>query len=131
MRIFKATYSKPLQKGAKIISRKGVKFAEYKTRRGNEKERLTQAGDKILCEVKVYSIQFQDKHDIKRVVKAYTNERETQKLADTIEELLNGKEPDAEWIENLMPRVRDSLIEFGLIDTNKAQIGKPLTEHIA
>ena len=130
MRIHKPTYSKPLPPGAKVVTKKGVKFAKYKAKGRIEESRLTQAGDKILCEVKTWMIEWRDAQDIKRTLKAYTNERETQKLAGVIEEILGGAQPDPAWIESLKPRIRDSLIEYGLINPQRAQIGKPLTEHI-
>ena len=136
MRVFKPTYSKPLPEDAKTFlckqgKDKGLMFAKFKDAKGHTTQaRLTKSRDKILVEVNCWHISFEDKHDIKRQLKAYTNQRATQDLADKIQDLLDGRQPDAEWIEKLRPAIRNELIRFGLIDAERAAIGKPLSEHI-
>jgi len=135
MRIWKPSYSKPLPKEAKTFTckqgrDKGKQFAKFKDSRGHVTQaRLTRTGDKILVEVNCWHISFEDSHSIKRQLKAYTNQRATQDLADKIQDLLEGQQPDSEWIENLNPVIRNELISFGVIDTQRAAIGK-LSEHI-
>ena len=136
MRIWKPSYSKPLPKGAKTFlckqgKDKGRMLAKFKDARNHtQTARLTRTGDKILVEVNCWHISFEDSHSIKRQLKAYTNQRATQDLADKIQDLLDNHQPDAEWIENLNPAIRDELIKFGLVDAGKAAIGKLLSEHI-
>jgi integrase len=139
MRIYKPTYSKPLPEGAKVFSRKHKKFARFKDKKGHTKEaRLTKSKDKILCETSHWHISFEDNLSIRRELKAYTNEQETKRLADRIQQLLNYKsnnQPlDSElqkFIENLNIRIRNELINFGLLDSEKAKAGKLLTELVS
>ena len=136
MRSYKPTYSKPLPEDAKTFlckqgKDKGKMFAKFKDTNGHTTQaRLTKTGDKILVEVTHWQISFEDRFDIKRQLKAYINQRATQDLADKIQDLLDGRTPNAEWIEKLSPTIRNELIKFGLIDSQKAAIGKPLSEHI-
>ncbi len=139
MRIYKPTYSKPLPEGAKILRRKSGKYAKFKNTKGHTKEaRLTKSGDKILCETSHWHIKFEDNLSIVRELKAYTNEQATQRLADRIQQLLNCKsnnQPlDSElqkFVEQLSVKIRDELIGFGLLDSQKASAGKPLTELVS
>ena len=49
MRVYKPTYSKPLPKGAKVFTRKHIKYAKYKDAKGHTTEaRLTKKGDKMM-----------------------------------------------------------------------------------
>ena len=124
MRVYKPTYSKPLPEGAKIFSRKGKGYAKFKDTKGHTAEaRLTKAGDKILCETEHWHIGFEDIRGIRRQLKAFTNEQTTKRLADRIQQLLNGKAnnlpPDTElqkFIEQIPATIRDELISFGLLD---------------
>ncbi|MHC4618930.1 MAG: tyrosine-type recombinase/integrase [Planctomycetota bacterium] len=137
MRIWKPSYSKPLPPGAKIVTKKGVKYARFKGKRGLEELRLTDKGDRVLCEVKKYVIQFDDHLGIKRKVKAYTDKAASTREADNIQRLVTFKASQTplsnelqEWVEKLNPKMRDELISFGLIDMQRAEIAKPLSEHI-
>jgi len=136
MRVWKPTYSKSLPEKAKTFSckqgrDKGKMFAKFKDTNGHTTQaRLTKTGDKILVEVTHWQISFEDRFDIKRQLKAYINQRATQDLADKIQDLLDGRTPNAEWIEKLSPTIRNELIKFGLIDSQKAAIGKPISEHV-
>jgi integrase len=143
MRVFKPTYSKPLPDGAHIFTRKrgehqGKRFAKFKDAQGHiTQARLTKAGDKILVEVSHWHIRFEDHHGIRKQLKAYTNERATERLAGKIDELVdcrrNNRQPDealCKWLEGLPPSVRKELIGFGLVDAERAAIGKALSEHV-
>ncbi len=139
MRIYKPTYSKPLPEGAKILRRKDGKYAKYRDKRGRLQEaRLTKSGDKILCETSNWHISFEDNLSIHRELKAYTNEQATQRLADRIQQLLNCKsnnQPlDSElqkFVEQLSVKIRDELIGFGMLDSQKASAGKPLKDLVS
>lgn len=136
MRVFKPSYSKPLPEGAKVFTCKqgrdaGKQFAKFKDARGRTVQApLTKKGDAILCEVKPWHLGFEDKHGIRRLLKAYVNERESQSLADKIQDLIEGRPADAAWVERLTPAIRNELIAFGLLDAQRAEIAKPLSEHI-
>ena len=139
MRIYKPTYSKPLPEGAKILRRKSGKFAKFKDKKGHTQEaRLTKSGDKILCETSHWHIKFEDNLSIHRELKAYTYEQATKDLSVKIQKLLNYKannQPlDSELqkdIEQLPVKIRDKLIRFGLLDSQQAKAGKPLTELVS
>ena len=139
MRIYKQTYSKPLPEGVKIISRKNGKFASFKNSKGHTTEaRLTKSGDKILLETAHWHVEFEDNQQICRHLKAYTNEKATQRLADKIQQLLNCKATNApidtelqKYVEQIPSRIRDELINFGLLDANRTAAGKPLLELIS
>ena len=136
MRVYKPTYSKPLPEKAKIFSRKGKRFAKFKDAKGHTAEaRLTKAGDKILCETEHWHIGFEDIRGIRRQLKAFTNEQTTKRLADRIQQLLNGKAnnlpPDTElqkFIEQIPATIRDELISSGLLDAKRTAAGKTLIE---
>ncbi len=139
MRIYKPTYSKPLPEDAKIFSRKHKKYARFKDSKGHIQEaRLTKSGEKILCETSHWHIRFDDNLSIRRELKVYTNEQATKRLADKIQQLLNYKannQPlDSELqkdIEQLPVKIRDELIGFGLLDSQQASAGKPLTDLVS
>ena len=122
--------------GAKIFSRKHIKYAKFKDAKEHTQEaRLTKSGDKILCEVAHWHISFEDNLNIRRKLKAYTDKQATQRLAHKIQQLLNCKannQPhDTElqkFIEQLPVKIRNELIGFGLLDSNKAAAGKPLND---
>ncbi len=136
MRVYKPSYTKPLPEKAKISSRKGKRFAKFKDAKGHTAEaRLTQAGDKILCETVHWHIGFEDNRSIRRQLKAFTNEQATKRLADRIQQLLNCKAnnltPDTglqKFLEQIPATIRDELISFGLLDGTAA--GRTLAERI-
>ncbi len=56
------------------------------------------------------------------------------RLTDLISQRASGGEPSLEllhWIEKLSPRILRKLVEWRLIDSERAQGGRPLTEHVA
>jgi len=127
-----------LPEGAKIFTRKGKKFVKFKDTKGhNQEARLTKKGDKILVETSHWHIKFEDNLQTRRDLKAYTNEKTTQRLADRIQQLLNYKAnnapPDTDmqkFIEQIPGRIRDELISFGLLNANEVAAGKTLLEYI-
>lgn len=83
-----------------------------------------------------YYLTFTDNRKKRRRLPAYTSERATRKLADKIEELLSSGRnlsPDLQnWIAELPESMRNKLIKFGLIDSNRisSHLGKTLNEHL-
>ncbi len=59
--VYKATFTKPLPAGAKIIVRKGQRFAEWKPAKGKTRTApLTAAGDRITVEAGTYTAKYRD-----------------------------------------------------------------------
>ena len=83
-----------------------------------------------------YYIDFTDNRGKRRKLPAFSNKRASEKAADKIEELLSSGgilSPDLQrWIENLPDKMRNNLVKFGLIDSQRvnSHIGKSLTEHV-
>jgi len=134
VRPFKSSYSKPLPEGAKILRRKGGKYAKYRDKRGRLHEaRLTKDGKKLLCETKLWHIGFEDNLGTSRDIKAYTNRQATQRLADLVQILLNKQlltTDQYKFIEQLPTRIRKELIIFGLLDGQRTVAGKTLSDYI-
>ena len=135
MRVFKPTYTKPLPEGAKTFlckqgPDKGKMFAKWKDSRGHtQTARLTKAGDKILCEVNHWHIEFDDHLGRRRKIKAHTTKDATDWDARQIKKLLDCKANHAPltpelqaWIEKLKPDIRNELIRFGLVDAQRASV---------
>ncbi|MFH1718248.1 MAG: tyrosine-type recombinase/integrase [Planctomycetota bacterium] len=144
MRIYKPSYSKPLPEGAKTFEckqgkDKGKMLAKFRDSRGRiVQARLTKGGDKILCEVTHWHLKFKDHFGITRLLKAHTSKDATEWEAVNLRKLLNCRAGNlplttelAEWVEKLSPGIRDELISFGVIDAQRATIGKPLSAHVA
>ena len=67
--VYKETFTKPLPAGAKIIVRKGQRFAEWKPAKGKIRTApLTAAGDRITVEAGTYSARYRDGGGIVRKV---------------------------------------------------------------
>lgn len=136
MRVYKPGFTRPLPEGAKVFTRKGKKFAKFRDTKGHAAEaQLTKKGDRIRGKTEHWHIEFEDGQQIRRHLKAFTDERVTQRLADRIQQLLNYKATgfslDAElqkFIENIPHRIRDELIRFGLLDAERTVAGKTLAE---
>jgi len=144
MRVYKPAYTRPLPAGAtKFTARsgrhKGTRFAKFKDKRGNTRtERLTKDGKKILVNTKLWRIQFTDYLGVKRELKAYSDHEASNQLANFIQKLLNYKQSNnpltsemQERFEHLPSAIRNELIKFGAVDAQQAEIGKPLTQHVA
>lgn len=97
---------------------------QYKDRQGKKKK----------CQH--WYIGFTDNRQVRRRLPAFSNKRASEKAGEKIEELLSSGgilSPELQrWIENIPPKMRDKLIELGLIDGQRvsANLGKPLTEHL-
>ena len=144
MRIYKPSYSRPLPKGATRFTPrsgplKGERLAKFADKRGHTKtERLTKNGKKILCKTKLWHVQFEDHLGIKRELKGYSDHEATKLLANNIQKLLNFKTSNQplsnelqRWLEQVPSAICNELMKFGVVDAQQAEIGKPLTEHIA
>jgi integrase len=144
MRIYKPTYTRPLPPGsARVTPRsgpyKGVRLAKFTDRKGRTvTEELSRNGSKLLCETKLWHVQFQDGLDIRRELKGYTDYQATLRLGDKIQDLLNFKANNQplsneiqEWFEQVPSAIRNELIKFGVVEAQQAEVSKPLSEHVA
>jgi integrase len=100
--------------------------------RANYKDR---AGQKI--QAQKYYIETRDHNRILRRLAAFTDKKLTESLGRNIETLVNhriaGLEPDRKlnlWIEQIPESLLKKFISWGLIEGQRAEITKPLTEHI-
>lgn len=81
-------------------------------------------------------IGFTDNRQQRRRLPAFSNKRATEKAAEKIEELLSSGgilSPELQrWIENIPGKMRNSLVKFGLIDSQRVSenLGKALIEHL-
>jgi len=136
-RLFKSSYSLPLPDGARIVTRKGVKFAKYQDKRGRPNEaRLTKTG-KILFEVKDWHIRFKDHLGIRHTIRGFTDRAATESLDSRVQSIIscrtNSRALDADlltYIKNLPDEVRAELTATGLLEGLKMPT-KSLQEYVA
>ena len=134
MRVFKPTYSKPLPCDAKLLCRKGVKYAKFRNGRGRLTEaRLTKSSERILVETAKWHIEFEDRLGVKRRLKGFSDSAATQRLADRVQEVLNCRASNSPLsgdlqraIEKAPSAIREQLHGFGLINLAETASGKPL-----
>jgi len=79
-----------------------------------------------------------DHNQLRHKIPAFTHKRLSEGLGRNIETLVNcriaGLEPDAklnQWIETLPDRLLRKFVSWGLIEGQRTEITKPLTEHIS
>ncbi len=136
MRVFKHTYTKPLPPDAKIVERRNAKYARFTNKRGRQKEaRLTKDANRILVEGSCWCIDFKDNAGICRKLKGFTDREATQRVADTLQRLLDSKgsgapisEELSSAIERLPDKMRRHLRAWKLLEAEQAEIGRPLSE---
>jgi len=139
MRLFRPTYTKRVPNNAQILNRKDGKYARFKSPRGKTREaRLTKNGDAILVETAHWHISFEDNLEIRRQIKAFTDEEATRRLADKIKRMLYAKANNIPFdvevrrsVELLPEKIRRQLIEIELLDDKDSAIGKPLGKLIS
>jgi len=78
-----------------------------------------------------------DHNKLRHKIPAFADKRLSEALGRNIESLVNyriaGLEPDVklnQWIETLPDSLLRKLVSWGLLDGQRAEITKPLTEHI-
>ena len=81
-------------------------------------------------------VDFFDNNHQRRRLLAFSNKRESSKLAEKVELLLScrGRLIDSDlskWLTQIPPRIYKQIVEFELLDTRQIAAGKPLEEHIA
>ncbi len=82
-------------------------------------------------------LDFTDHNQLRHKIPAFSDKRLSEGLGRNIEALINcriaGLEPDAklnQWIETLPDRLLRKFVSWGLIEGQRAEITKSLTEHI-
>ena len=82
-------------------------------------------------------IDFIDHIELRHRFPAFTDKRQSQTLGENVEALVNCKiasqRPDRElqaWLAGLPYRLMRKLLSWGLVDCQRAEGGKPLTEHL-
>ena len=93
-----------------------------------------QTGKKKKC--RCWYLTFTDNQQIRRRLPAFADKRATERAAQKIEELLSCggilSYDLQKWIEQIPEKMRNKLINFGLIDNHRLSVnlGKPLSEHL-
>jgi integrase len=137
MRVFKPTYSVPIPDGAKRLRRKDGTY--YKFERGGKESiaKVTRNGKRVSMESNCYYVEFQDHLDIQRRLKAFTGRAASNRLAATVEDILNAKgsgqgvgDDLRRRIEALPKSARARLAEWGVLDDRSLTAAKPLPELI-
>ena len=125
-----------MPEGAKILKRKDGPVAKYRNAKGKLIEaKLTKSGAKVLLEQTHYFIQFSDNRQITRKLKAYTDKKSSDRLADKVQELLNlqGRPLRNElsnWVKNLRSDIRAELHALGLVSQTVVDAGRSLDEYL-
>jgi len=83
-------------------------------------------------------LDFADHNRLRHKIPAFADKRLSEGLGRNIEALINcriaGLEPDAklnQWIETVPDSLLKKFVSWGLIDGQRTEITKPLTEHIS
>jgi integrase/recombinase XerD len=83
-----------------------------------------------------YCLTFVDNRQIRRRLPAYSDKVATDRLGMQIQKLIDANgvlDKDLQaWFTGLVPAVRDKLLEFGLVDSNRvsSHLGKTLKKHL-
>lgn len=95
-------------------------------------------GEKVVGKSKNWYIQFTDHTDRRRRLPAYRDKKASERLLQNIERLRdfrrNHSEPDPalmRWLESMPPKLRDRLIDFGLLEKRRRHIAQGLSDHLA
>ena len=102
--VYKETFTKPIPAGAKLIVRKGQRFAEWKPAKGKTRTvPLTAAGDRITVEAGTYTAKYRDGSGIVRKVSTGCRDEaaarsmlaELEKRADKVRSGIRSEAEDA------------------------------------
>ncbi|MBC8471145.1 MAG: tyrosine-type recombinase/integrase [Planctomycetes bacterium] len=120
--VYKKSFTKILPDGAKVFSRKHIKYAQFKDTKGRTQELpLTKDGKKIRCETSSWYIRFDDHNGIRRTVKAYTDKSVSDYLYGKIQEFIAYRHRKHQIPADLQEyleqdaQIREQLIGFGLL----------------
>jgi integrase len=100
--------------------------AEYKDRDGQQKKAAK------------WYLDFADHNQLRHKIPAFADKRLSEALGRNIESLVNsriaGLEPDVklnQWLETMPDSLLRKFVSWGLIEGQRTEITKPLTEHIS
>ena len=100
--------------------------ATYRDRSGNQRKSAK------------WYVDIFDHNQLRHRIPAFADKRLSEALARNIEALVNcriaGLEPDAklnQWIETVPDNLLRKFVSWGLLDGQRTEIAKPLTEHIS
>lgn len=139
MRVFRPSYTVPLPPGARILKRKAGPFAKFTNARGEEVVApVSKSGRRVKMETNCFHIEFRDANNYARRLKAFSDAGASQRVAATIQDLLNargsGQGIGADLrrrLEGLPKAMRADLAKWSLLDEKANTATKPLTELIA
>ena len=93
--------------------------------------------DGTMTRTRKWYLEFRDHIGIVRRLAGYDDKRMTEKLAEYVQELVNcravGVSPDVkvgQWLESVSVHILAKLVEWGLVDGERAETTKPLADHI-
>jgi len=137
MRVFKPQVTKPIPKKAEIIipdkgPDRDKEVIEYKAHRKKRRAYKTDNG-KMRIYTNKWHIEFRDHLDCKQRIVAFTNESQSRLLASKIEDLLSYQGQSlptglARFIDKLPERIKNKLIDFGMLEGKRTVAGRTLDE---
>lgn len=139
MKLFKPSYTRPVPDDAKIVTRKGKRFARFNDRKGKTVTvplTVTKKGERLVYESPCYGVGFVDNKQIRRRLPLFSDKRASERAAQKIEELLScGGGMTAElqrWLETLPVKQKSKLIEWQIVEGRRLSenLGKSLLEHL-
>ena len=115
--VYKETFTKPLPAGAKIIVRKGQRFAQWQDAKGKTRTApLTAAGDRITIEAGTYTAKYRDGSGIVRKVSTGCRDESAARS------ILGKLERRAELVKGeVLTAAEDAIVDHH---------GTPLADHI-
>ncbi len=136
MRTFRPSYTVARPQGAKVLDRVGGRWVRFKNARGQEVEgKLSKSGKRVRFETKCWYCEFEDYLGVLRRVKLVTDETASQRMAGTLQDLLNAKSSGMgigrdlqRRLEGLPVPIRKDLAAWGLLGEKALAATKPITE---
>jgi len=103
------------------------------------KRKVTLPNGKVVVKQSArWHIKFADACGIEHRIPAFTDKVQSEALARQVERLVSckiaGERPTVQlsrWLEQIPAKLRDRLVQFGLLEISRIAAHKPLSEHIA
>jgi len=133
MRTFRPSYTVPRPQGAKVLDRADGKWVRFRNSRGQEVEgKLSKSGKRVRFETKCWYCEFEDQLSILRRLIPVNDETASQRMAATVQDLLNAKfsgmgvERDLQRrLEGLPRSIRMNLAQWGLLGEKALGLQSP------
>ena len=111
-RIFRQTYSKPIPKGAEIVTLKGKRYARFKNRQGKiVTAPLTRDGKRMIAKISKWYINFRDADGTIRSRAGFTDKKATEQFSAQLEKQAERR-------------------RVGIVDVEISHLQRPLREHL-